>query len=217
MNTKRQTIWLVSMLSLMVVLSAYYLFTDNVNELDLSADPAPAGTEIKVDAVTGGASESGADAADKGASAGQTDNGSSEKAADANAQKTDEEVLKQVSAKAVSGSDYFVAAQMKRTEELAKETERLIAITVDPKKSNEEVVQAQTELTKLQDLDEKVTRLEETLTKDYPNAVVLQDGGKWRVVVQAEKLEKSEGVSIIDQVTKELNITPDKVTVQYKR
>lgn len=217
MNTKRQTIWLVSMLSLMVVLSAYYLFTDDVNELDLSADPAPAGTEIKVDAVTGGtasesdsgtASESDADAADKGAS---------ETAADANAQKTDQEVLKQVSAKAVSGSDYFVAAQMKRTEELAKETERLIAITVDPKKSNEEVVQAQTELTKLQDLDEKVTRLEETLTKDYPNAVVLQDGGKWRVVVQAEKLEKSEGVSIIDQVTKELNVTPDKVMVQYKQ
>ncbi|CAM2809530.1 SpoIIIAH-like family protein [Paenibacillus sediminis] len=29
MNTKRQTIWLVSMLSLMVVLSAYYLFTDD--------------------------------------------------------------------------------------------------------------------------------------------------------------------------------------------
>lgn len=29
MNTKRQTIWLVSMLSLMVVLSAYYLFTED--------------------------------------------------------------------------------------------------------------------------------------------------------------------------------------------
>ena len=29
MNNKRQTIWLVSMLSLMVILSAYYLFTDD--------------------------------------------------------------------------------------------------------------------------------------------------------------------------------------------
>lgn len=29
MNGKRQTIWLVSMLSLMVVLSAYYLFTED--------------------------------------------------------------------------------------------------------------------------------------------------------------------------------------------
>lgn len=30
MNNKRQTIWLVSMLSLMVILSAYYLFTEDV-------------------------------------------------------------------------------------------------------------------------------------------------------------------------------------------
>ena len=29
MNSKRQTVWLVSMLSLMVILSAYYLFTEN--------------------------------------------------------------------------------------------------------------------------------------------------------------------------------------------
>ena len=29
MNNKRQTIWLVSMLSLMVILSAYYLFTED--------------------------------------------------------------------------------------------------------------------------------------------------------------------------------------------
>jgi stage III sporulation protein AH len=32
MNTKRQTVWLVSMLGLMVVLSAYYLFTDEVGQ-----------------------------------------------------------------------------------------------------------------------------------------------------------------------------------------
>ncbi|MFE5322902.1 SpoIIIAH-like family protein [Paenibacillus sp. NPDC056579] len=37
MNSKRQTIWLVSMLSLMVVLSAYYLFTEDVNKLDFNA------------------------------------------------------------------------------------------------------------------------------------------------------------------------------------
>lgn len=37
MNAKRQTIWLVSMLSLMVVLSAYYLFTEDVNNLQLSS------------------------------------------------------------------------------------------------------------------------------------------------------------------------------------
>ncbi|WP_281886661.1 SpoIIIAH-like family protein [Paenibacillus sp. YYML68] len=36
MNSKRQTVWLVSMLSLMVVLSAYYLFTEDVSELEVA-------------------------------------------------------------------------------------------------------------------------------------------------------------------------------------
>ena len=38
MNTKRQTVWLVSMLSLMVVLSAYYLFTQDVESPDVLTD-----------------------------------------------------------------------------------------------------------------------------------------------------------------------------------
>lgn len=33
MNSKRQTVWLVSMLGLMVVLSAYYLFTDEAEQI----------------------------------------------------------------------------------------------------------------------------------------------------------------------------------------
>ncbi|MFH5184855.1 SpoIIIAH-like family protein [Paenibacillus sp. TAB 01] len=47
MNAKRQTIWLVSMLSLMVVLSAYYLFTEDVNNLQLST-----ATDTKAEAGT---------------------------------------------------------------------------------------------------------------------------------------------------------------------
>jgi stage III sporulation protein AH len=53
MNSKRQTIWLVSMLSLMVVLSAYYLFTEDVNNLQITSAGASdtkgtAGNEIIV-------------------------------------------------------------------------------------------------------------------------------------------------------------------------
>lgn len=72
MNTKRQTIWLVSMLSIMVILSAYYLFTEpaatpnkvaqnqsqqantaksNATEASTTGDPANV-TEVKVDQVT---------------------------------------------------------------------------------------------------------------------------------------------------------------------
>lgn len=59
MNGKRQTIWLVSMLSLMVVLSAYYLFTEDSG---VSSPKETAGT-IQVDSVKNG----GATRADGGA------------------------------------------------------------------------------------------------------------------------------------------------------
>ncbi|MEC0243443.1 SpoIIIAH-like family protein [Paenibacillus dokdonensis] len=48
MNSKRQTIWLVSMLSLMVVLSAYYLFTEDSGSTKTPvADSQQVGTAVK--------------------------------------------------------------------------------------------------------------------------------------------------------------------------
>lgn len=255
MNTKRQTVWLVSMLSLMVVLSAYYLFTEDVNNLDLTKQQA-AGTEIKVDTITTGATvtnpatdkaatdKAAADkaAADKSVSAtkGTTDKAATDKATTdkattdktattdkavqgtqagtaAKTGKTDEEVLKQVtaSAKATSGNDYFMSLHSKRNEDFSKEIEKWLQISVDTKKSNEEVEKALAEVQKLQDMDEKVMNVEDLLGKSYKNSIVLQEGGKWKVIVQSAKLERSEGVSIVDLVMKELNVTPDKVAVQY--
>lgn len=232
MNTKRQTVWLVSMLSLMVVLSAYYLFTEDVNELDLTAQQA-AGNEIKVDAVTTGAVPKSTDAAtDAKATADKAaaDKAAADKAAVSatppadkttsapaagTAKKTDEEVIKQVSTAATSGNDYFAGLHMKRTEDFSKQMEKWLTIQTDSKKTNDEVTQAMNEVQKLQDMDEKVTSIEDFLAKDFKNAIVLQDSGKWKVVVQTAKLEKSQGVSIVDYVMKELNVTPDKVSIQY--
>lgn len=50
MNTRRQTVWLVSMLGLMVVLSAYYLFTDDADQLPMVTEQT-SGNEIVVEGV----------------------------------------------------------------------------------------------------------------------------------------------------------------------
>ena len=63
MNNKRQTIWLVSMLSLMVILSAYYLFTGDpapssppiADSTQASGQDAAASDEIVVSEVVDGA------------------------------------------------------------------------------------------------------------------------------------------------------------------
>lgn len=49
MNNKRQTVWLVSMLSLMVILSAYYLFTEDSGPIN-----APVADSQQVDGIKQG-------------------------------------------------------------------------------------------------------------------------------------------------------------------
>ncbi|UQZ32544.1 mutants block sporulation after engulfment (stage III sporulation) [Paenibacillus sp. PK3_47] len=62
MKGKRQTIWLVSMLSLMVVLSAYYLFTEDSG----TSIPQETAGSIQVDTVKDGAGNSDAAVLDSG-------------------------------------------------------------------------------------------------------------------------------------------------------
>jgi stage III sporulation protein AH len=239
MNAKRQTIWLVSMLSLMVVLSAYYLFTEDVNKLDIAAvDTAGQPQEVKIDmsqidnpaaGTAAGKSATSSDAAKSATStnaansATSTDaskTSSATKAADqttANAN-TDAKVLQKVAetqAQTASAGDYFTTQQMKNHEELRKKTEQLMTTITDPKQKADAVVKAQNDLQVISGQQEKIDNLEEMLLKDYPQAVISQDGKSWKVTVQSQKLEKSQGVTIVDMVIKELGAAPENIKVQY--
>jgi len=200
MNAKRQTIWLISMLSLMVVLSAYYLFSDSLEEINTASEQAGISDmdAIDVSEVT----DENADEADD------------HTVADPSA--TDEEILKKVQAEANKGEDFFASIQLQRNEALAKETERLMTIITDSKQNTEAVGKAYDDLNKIEEKQAKITNVEDMLMKDYPNVVVTESAGQhWKVIVQSDKLEKSEAVSIIDLVMSELNLTQDKISVQY--
>ncbi|GLI07375.1 hypothetical protein YDYSG_34050 [Paenibacillus tyrfis] len=304
MNSKRQTIWLVSMLSLMVVLSAYYLFTEDVGNVEVTgttpkemtisagqtdamhptatdANAGPRGEqkpgqkpevkpeqkpevkpeqkpeikpeqkpeikpeqkpevkpeqkpemkpemkpeqkpemkpeqkpEMKPEQKPEGKPEQKPGKGEKPSSTGAET--SSIAAQPVSKNETEAKVLQQVQAQATaqSGKDYFVNLQLKRNEEMAKKAEQLLTIIADPKQTAEAAVKAQEELRKIEDMEAKVTNLEESLTKDFPQAVVTQDSNKWKVTVQASKLEKSQALSIIDKTIKELSVGPDTVSVQ---
>ncbi|MBC8079600.1 MAG: SpoIIIAH-like family protein [Gorillibacterium sp.] len=253
MNSKRQTIWLVSMLSLMVVLSAYYLFTDDVDKLNSASDQIPteqvdvASEPKDITDVTAGAADKNisntidpiqsitdiADAnanASKDAEAAQADVGESKgdaaDAADAtNGQVavgdtdksalTDAEILKKVEDQE---QDFFTFQQLANKEELDKKMDSLGTLMANSQESVAVQTKAYDDYTILEDQQSRQTRIEEQLLKDgYGNVVLLSEGGKWRVVVASEKLEKSQAVSILDLVTKELKVAPDKVMVQYRK
>lgn len=274
MKSKRQTIWLVSMLSLMVVLSAYYLFTEE--------GPAPAaktdGQQVSMDGGTaqnGGLEGSGLSAQDEvilsevasdgeagsaavtddeaaaktddsqaakeeaateesGAADASSQNGGKEAAKEGNSAaegdkaaessagaggpqqtKTDEDVLKQMEAQGIASSDSLTAYQFERTQENLKKQEELMQAINDEKKSLEESAMAQQELSALEEKEEKIYDIEERLRQQYANAVVAEEGNKYKVVVVSEKMEAKEAVSIMDLVMKELDVSQDKVSVQY--
>lgn len=226
MNTKRQTIWLVSMLSLMVVLSAYYLFSSGTEDLDkLTAGTDQQTTkqiagQTKVEIQEDGsiiklpdASMTGTETIDPNNSketSAQTGTKNTEgtKAVEGS---TDSEIIKKATEKVTSGDDYFIQQEIERHDKLTKESEKWLTISADPKQTQAASGEATDNIRRLDETMAKIELIETTLAKDYPHALVQQaDDGKWKVTVQAAKLEKKQAVEIIDLVLKEMNIGSDK-------
>jgi len=213
MNSKRQTVWLVSMLSLMVVLSAYYLFTEDTGQFDMTTGDFE-GEDIIVDTHEMPPSADGNNAAPAGREEGQTDK---ETMASAGGQaKTDAQVIQQLQNQAKSGADFFEAELLKRNEQLSRQTEQLMKVITDAKASSDAVMQATREMNLIQEQQTKISNLEDALAKDFRHAIVTREGSdKWKVIVQSDKLEKSQVVSIIDRAIDELGIGQNQISVQY--
>ncbi|MDY7989497.1 SpoIIIAH-like family protein [Paenibacillus polymyxa] len=271
MNNKRQTVWLVSMLSLMVVLSAYYLFTEDSSPANppvadseqvskVKQDAAQEATtkaeeqlnELKVnEVVTNGEVTDGASApstksdtasttdpatenskgdkdtaatpttepatSDQNTTATKTDTTAQSDDKAASTAKTDQQVLDQVATDqaaqptAAAVIDNYL---LERDVENQKKNDELTTAMNDstPKKAAE----AQKELHVLEDKQAKITGIEEELQQQFANAVVREeDADKYKVVVLSEKLDAKQAVTIVDKVMKELNVTQDKISVQY--
>lgn len=211
MNTKRQTIWLVSMLSLMVVLSAYYLFTEDTT----APETTSAQTQME---APGNASE--VTQISDGVVKEVTGNkpGEAQGDATANNQGTinegDQQILDQI-AKDVMAGNQIEELQMERNNEYQTELERLYGIINDTTITDEKLLSAFDQMDLLEEQETKIASLEEELQKDYSQAVITQENGAYTVVVESPKLEVKQAVAIISKLMKELNVTQDKVTVKY--
>ncbi|RXZ78269.1 SpoIIIAH-like family protein [Paenibacillaceae bacterium] len=208
MNSKRQTIWLVSMLSLMVILSAYYLLTGDKNT-ELLAD-ADGVTE-----ASAGGDAHGSDHSivlkDVGGSAG------SGLGAEDTTSNTDQEVLKQLAEQgtAAVSSDYFSQQQFLRGEKLQRESEQLLAIIADTKQKPEDANSAFEQLHQLEAKEDKKSEIEEELLAQFGDVIIAEENDNYKVVVQSENLEKSQAASILDLVSKTMDVPAEKVSVQF--
>jgi stage III sporulation protein AH len=166
MKYRKQSVWLVSMVSLMVVLSGYYLFTDDMDTAKM-------------------------------------------------AKHTKTPVIKKTSSVPTTVDDYFANAQMTRDEQQEATFDKLMS-QLDKADEATSATTMKT-LETMQNQAEKVDALEEQLATDYHNAVITEKAGKWNVAVQANALDKTDAVAILEQVTAELQVQPTQVTIQAVR
>jgi stage III sporulation protein AH len=214
------------MLSLMVILSAYYLFTedapvtDNASGIeqteqypDASKDSALNSDGISVSQVDSTTNEVTGIEPD-GTADGEVTEEAAGTEGDPNAVTLeDEEVINRLAN--LKGNDLLETKLKEQQEKVSKKVEELSAMLVDSKLSQDDATFAAEELGRLEETDARITSLQEKLLQEFDNAVVSEEDTNFKVIVLSEKLEKKQAVGIMDMATKELNVTPDRVTVQY--
>ncbi|MCR8659287.1 SpoIIIAH-like family protein [Paenibacillus endoradicis] len=202
MNTKRQTIWLISMLSLMVVLSAYYLFTQDIGGKDKVTDATNLQNVAEVSTPEG---------QDATAVSGTNEDGSTYTIS-----ALDQEVLEQLQA-----DGYFKAGEIsqlltKREQQYEAENNRIMSVIADVSVDEETSIAALAEMDKLEEKMAKVTQLENDLMQTYEVALVSEElNDKYKVVVTSDLLEKKQAAEIIDQVITVMEVRPEQVSVQF--
>lgn len=175
MNTKRQTIWLVSMLSLMVVLSAYYLFTQDTSDNKALTDNGnPKGEVTEV--------------------AGENDK------TIVNNDELNEEILAKIEREGILQGGIFDNLQTKRDQYLDSEYDRILSSITNSGESNEEVTAAFAELQKFEDNASKIKSLEDKLMEKYDVAHIDQTEDVLNIVVSSSNMNKSEAAEIIEEV-----------------
>ncbi|OBZ08107.1 MULTISPECIES: SpoIIIAH-like family protein [Bacillales] len=203
MNTKRQTVWLVSMLSLMVVLSAYYLFTQDIESPDVLTD----GTKTEQ------AAQNATEAATKGD--GLVVNEVQQPSGEVALSDADKEALNLVEEQGLAAGGLFSELLAKRELKNSEDENRIMAAIAETQTKQEESVAAIAELDMLEEKNSKLTGIESELLKQFENVVIDEANDKFNVVVSSEKLEKKQAADIIKLVMSTLDVGADQVSVRY--
>ncbi|AMM93812.1 stage III sporulation protein AH [Peribacillus simplex] len=184
MLLKKQTVWLLTMLSLVVVLSVYYLTAPEENAADMTATEQMEKAENKTESKT----ESKADT--KGEN------------------KSEKETAKNTegSSVTIASGDEFESLRLQIEDERAKLNEELTAKMGNTELSSEERDEAYAKIEQLSETKVKENIIENLIVAmDYNAALVRVDGTDVKVSVKADKQTKTEANNIIRLVRKEVS------------
>jgi stage III sporulation protein AH len=207
MILRKQTVWLLTMLAVMVVLSGYYLVKGPTNQPAL-------GEENKLEAPLAGV-EVDSHETDQPATDAKPVKGTGE-AADTDTAKqqetpqvADQDVLPNAASDTLTG----MRMQREATIQRLKDEQMTIMMNSD---SSQAIADAKLKYDQLSTQENNSIRMEELLkVQGYKDAIVdIHDNGV-TVLVQKDKLEPKEVVDIIALAKQELKVSGSSVTVRY--
>ncbi|MFS0656367.1 SpoIIIAH-like family protein [Bacillus sp. 179-C3.3 HS] len=194
---KKQTVWLLTMLSLVVVLSVYYIMSPQGENAVTVEDTKPKGVEEKKTETEKGM--------EKGTEEKSTDKETKDK--ETNGKQEDVETSGE-EGKVVSeqtDDELFTTYRLELEDKRSKQREEFNEIVSSDNATAQEKSEAYDQMTALSDAEGTERQLETLIkTKGYKDALVSAEGDKVSITVRSDKKSKSQAADIIDLVTNEI-------------
>ncbi|MEJ8545469.1 SpoIIIAH-like family protein [Brevibacillus borstelensis] len=219
MMLRKQTVWLLTMLAVMVVLSGYYLVKGPESQVSTLGQEQRMQQQLQQDSLSDVVVESK-----------QTDTPAPDAApvegkpspAPAVTDTLKPSVEQQTATKdaatlADTPSELFIGYKMKREAQTQQQKDEQLSIMGSSDATPQAVAEAKAKYEELSTLENATTAVEEMLkTSGYKDAVVFTQNDKVTVIVQKDKLGADEVVDIISNVKQHLNVPATNITVQFK-
>lgn len=190
MVLKKQTIWLLTMLTLMVALSAYYLLNGEPDEIAIT-DHNP------YTQLNGQNNQDNTSVVDNSI--------------------INDMGINMTTTQAMDTENYFSTLRLEREQSRSQKMEKYNQ-TVQNSKDNNAVAEASAKMEELDLLGENESLVESLIKSQgsYADAVVYTQDNKVNVIVQKNELKKEEVVSIINLVAKNMNVSGTNVFVSSR-
>ncbi|MGZ0053085.1 SpoIIIAH-like family protein [Brevibacillus gelatini] len=221
MILRKQTVWLLTMLAVMVVLSGYYLVKGPQEQVPTLGEEQAvqyqeqiSGVEVETKQVEQAPGATAVDAKD-------AKDGKPEATTPVGQTQAQEEA-KQTSGNAVvplteTTAEVFQGFKLNREAQIQQQKAEQMEIINNADASPQAVAEAKAKYDELSTLETATMNVEEILkASGYKDAVVLVQNDKATVIVQKDKLSASEVVEIIAQVKQHLNMPATNINVQFK-
>ncbi|EEM15430.1 stage III sporulation protein AH [Bacillus pseudomycoides] len=201
---KKQTVWLLTMLSLVVVLSVYYVTTpDKMNTATPTASEKVGQEKQGVEKEV--TKETTKETSNKEATPKETTKETSGKETEKKDDSKKETSKKEGNVTVQSSDENFTALRLKMEDQRSAEKEKLQDVMKSTKSSAEEISKAKDELNAIDQMETKEGLLETVIKSQggYKDALVRADGTDIKVTVKATKHSQKEANKIIQLVRAE--------------